>query len=346
MSLLQKERVALIGCGGIAAVHAWALGRLEQVQIVGFCDVEEARAKTFSERYTDGAAGVYTDYEEMLDAVRPDALHICTPHALHVPMAKAALQRGISVFCEKPPAMTWEEFASLRQFADKCAAKGNARIGFCFQNRYNKTTQELDAVVKNGCLGKVTGARAAVTWRRDEDYYAVPWKGSLEEAGGGALINQSIHTLDLLLRYFPYPKEVRSSLCNHHLPSGVEVEDTIEAWMEFDGGQRACFYASTGYATDAPVFLEYQFEHGRVTMLENILLVCKDNGEHSVISCEEERGIGKDYWGNGHFSCIRDFYSACACNRPFANDLQGVEKVMKTMAEIYAFARSEDVNKG
>ena len=86
-------------------------------------------------------------------------------------------------------------------------------------------------------IGKVVGGRAFVTWRRDETYYAgSPWKGNLATEGGGALINQSIHTLDLLLRYLGLPEQVEASCSNHHLKGIIEVEDTVEAWMAFGDG--------------------------------------------------------------------------------------------------------------
>ncbi|MCR5684631.1 MAG: Gfo/Idh/MocA family oxidoreductase [Lachnospiraceae bacterium] len=253
---------------------------------------------------------ICTDWHELC-GMDIDVVHICTPHYLHVPMAVELMNAGKAVFMEKPCAVSTEQFEELAA-AD---ARHPGKLGICFQNRYNETTRIIDKTIAEGRIGKVTGGRAFVTWRRDEDYYRCSaWKGRLATEGGGALINQSIHTLDLLLRYLGEPVEIKATLANHHLQrntgcgsdyengrdhvSGakivfgaadcvledvcpedthnkheekpdfdrIEVEDTVEAWMEFENGARACFYASTGYAADAPVILELQGDKGRISM--------------------------------------------------------------------------------
>ena len=164
-----------------------------------------------------------------------------------------------------------------------------------------------------------------MTWRRDEDYYmGSPWKGSLATEGGGVLINQSIHTLDLLLRYLGMPEQVEATCTNHHLKGVIEVEDTGGTWMAFEDGKRACFYASNGYATDAPILLELQGEKGRITVngSEVTLWTTEDGAEH--FSYETQNGIGKGYWGCGHQECIRDFYRCLEGGRRFQGDIKGV----------------------
>lgn len=176
-----------------------------------------------------------------------------------------------------------------------------------------------------------------MTWRRDEDYYQSDWKGKQEKEGGGALINQSIHTLDLLLRYFDEPTNVQAFVGNHHLPKTIEVEDTVEAFMEFSNGERACFYATTAYVADAPNILEFQCEKGRITLMDSMVIVKEEGEELCQILCKEQPGIGKSYWGNGHLSCIKDFYKKLSTGESFQNDLSSVEKTMKTMMRIYEF---------
>lgn len=325
------KRVGIIGCGGITQTHAWALQQIEQVKLIALSDILPERASLYSEKYTNNEAAVYEDYKKMLAIEKPDVVHICTPHYLHVPVAIEALKLGIHVFCEKPPAISRSEFELLKQVAEK----SEARLGFCFQNRYNETTRQLDALIEKRTLGKVTGARAFVTWKRDDDYYEVPWKGSIVQSGGGALINQSIHTLDLLLRYFKEPVLVKASMHNHHLSDSVEVEDTVEAWMEFEDHARACFYASTAYVTDAPVILEYQCEHGSITVMNQVITIRTENGEQNSILCQEPKGIGKSYWGSGHLSCIKDFYQALYFGKPYPNDWNGVKKTFDVTMQIY-----------
>lgn len=327
------KRVGIVGCGNIAGTHAWALKQMADVELVGFADTIIQRAVDFSKTYTEQKAAVFHNLTDMLQEARLDVLHICTPHYLHVPMAVEAMNRGVSVFSEKPPAIDMEQFSQLSQVCKNA----DVRLGFCFQNRYNKEIIKTDEILSSGRLGNVIGCRAFVTWRRDEDYYKTDWKGIIDTEGGGVLINQSIHTLDLMLRYMGEPTIVEATVTNHHLPSVIEVEDTVEAWMTFDGGARACFYATTAYAADAPVMIELQCERGSITVIDKSVTVRESGCEPEYYSFEETVGVGKSYWGNGHLACINDFYDKLDSNGRFQNDLDGVKTTMKTVMRIYEF---------
>lgn len=327
------KRTGMIGCGGIAPTHIWAIKHLEDAKIAALADTDIQKAKKLAEECLDEKVKIYQDYQEMITSEGLDVVHICTPHYLHVPMAIEALSKGVSVFMEKPPAISMEQF----QILQNAIRSNTAKLGFCFQNRYNQSTLVADEIIKSGRLGKVIGARAFVTWRRDEDYYQSEWKGKLETEGGGALINQSIHTLDLLLRYFDEPTNVQAVASNHHLKGMIEVEDTVEAFMEFSHGERACFYATTAYVTDAPNILEFECEKGRLSIMDSIVTVKEKGKEISHIPCKEKAGIGKSYWGSGHLCCIKDFYQKLSSDEPFQNDIAGVEKTMKTVMRIYEF---------
>lgn len=329
-------RVAIIGCGNIAQVHAWALGEIKTNSIVAFADCRSDRAEKMAQKFTGGQANIYVDYLEMLEQEKPDVVHICTPHYLHVPMAMEALKRGVSVFMEKPPAITQAEFDKLIVVEKESAA----RLGFCFQNRYKTAIHKLDSIVGTKEFGEVISARSFVTWKRDEGYYSDDWHGNLQKEGGGVLINQSIHTLDLMLRYLGEPLTVEASMQNHHLKGVIEVEDTLEAWMEFSDKKRGCFYATTAYGTDAPVILEVSFERGRVTMIGDMLQLSSEDGGERVVHCRENgSGVGKSYWGNGHLACITDFYRSLETGSSYRNDIEGVKNTFTTMMRIYESAR-------
>ena len=327
----KRKKTGIIGCGGIAQVHAWALRSMRDVDLEAFCDVDTDRAKTLA-----GENGwICDDWMEFCDSDL-DVIHICTPHHLHAPMAAELLRRGKAVFVEKPCAITAAQFEELTAEDEKHPG----RLGFCFQNRYNETTLRIDKIVREGTIGRILGGRAAVTWKRDEDYYSFsPWKGKKETEGGGVLINQAIHTLDLLLKYMGEPTVVKAGTADHHLNcAGIDVEDTVEAWMEFQGGARACFYASNAYAADAPVFLELQGDLGRVYMNGSEVTVCKNETVPEHFLCEGKKGIGKDYWGCGHRDCIEDFYRCLDSGAPYVNSLEGVRRTFMTVMRIYGSA--------
>lgn len=331
-------KVGIVGCGSIAKTHVWALSQLENVQITGFADIELQKAKKLSEEYSCGKnfhSNEYNSLESMIENEKLDVVHICTPHYLHVPQIIQVVKAGIAAFSEKPPAISMEEFENLEKICENL--RDRARIGFCFQNRYNKTVALAQKIIKNGEIGELFGARAFVTWRRDEDYYKTEWKGKKSTEGGGVLINQAIHTLDLLLQFMGKPEKVEASVHNHHLKGKIEVEDTVEAWLSFAEGKRACFYASNGYFSDAPVFLELECRNGTVSIMDKCILLSKKNKMPEIISVEqdEKKGIGKDYWGNGHFECIKDFYDSLLTERKFQNNLEGVKTTMQTMMKIY-----------
>lgn len=323
-------KVGIVGCGGIAKVHAWGIDKIAEAKLKACADIRIQRAVELAGEYGITKEHCYASLEEMLQQEELDVLHICTPHYLHVPMVLEGLKKGIAVFCEKPPAISKKQWMEL----EKVCKETKGKLGFCFQNRYTNTMKMAQSIVNSGSLGRITGARAFVTWRRDEDYYLTDWKGKLDTEGGGVLINQSIHTLDLLLRFFEEPTKVRSSIHNHHLEGVIEVEDTVEAWMEFKHGERACFYASNGYTKDAPVLLEYSFEKGNVMLQDQMVLVTDEGGIH-MHRCEETEGIGKSCWGTGHLHCIRDFYRSVESGEPFECDMEGVKNTMQVMMRIY-----------
>lgn len=212
----------IVGCGGIAAVHAASLSQLGESELAGFADIKKERAENFVAKYGGRA---YSCLEEMLDQEKPDVMHICTPHYLHVPMAVYGLTHGVHVFMEKPPVISGEQLAQL----EEAVAGSDRRLGLCFQNRYNPSVQEVKKLLASGEAGRIRGARGLVTWSRGREYYTESgWRGSLATEGGGALINQSVHTLDLLAYFLGTPLAVEAGIQNHHLKGIIEVEDTME----------------------------------------------------------------------------------------------------------------------
>ncbi|WP_024293134.1 Gfo/Idh/MocA family protein [Lacrimispora indolis] len=335
-------RVGIIGCGNIGGVHAMVLNEIEEVSLCALADNRLERAEEYSARFTGRKAKAYGSMEEMLEKEELDVVHICTPHHCHVPMASDALKKGLHVFMEKPPAISREQFNELLRVSDQ----SRGRLGICFQNRYNETTKKVNELLAQGMLGRIKGGRAFVTWHRDAPYYTESgWRGKLETEGGGALINQSIHALDLLLSWLGKPVKTEAAMNNHHLKGIVEVEDTLEAYMTFTEAEEpvsASFYATTAYAVDAPVFLELACENGFVRLEGNsVWYQTKEQEEPVVWQAKKSSLLGKTYWGNGHEACIRDFYDCLDTGRDYFNDIASVQNTFYTMMDIYDSARNE-----
>jgi predicted dehydrogenase len=205
-----------------------------------------------AERYS---ASGYAEYKQMLSSEQLDLVHICTPHHLHADMAITCLEQSINVLVEKPPATT---IAAAQQMID-VAKRSQAQLGVCFQNRYNHTSQALHDTLQSHRLGDVRGAVAYVTWFRDSHYYRTKeWRGRWATAGGGVLINQAIHTLDLLLWFLGEVQDVRGSASTLLLNDVIEVEDSVSLVLTHAGGIRSVIFATNNYVYDAPITIEIQ----------------------------------------------------------------------------------------
>lgn len=324
-------RAVIVGCGNIAAVHAASLEQLEGCSLSGFADIKKERAERFAQQYGGNA---YASLEEMLEAEKPDVLHICTPHYLHVPMAVYGLQHGVHVFMEKPPVISEEQLEEL----EAAAAASEKRIGFCFQNRYNPCVQLVRRLLAEEA-GKIKGARGLVTWSRDEKYYTESgWRGSLATEGGGALINQSVHTLDLLVYLLGKPLWTDAGMSNHHLKGIIEVEDTMEALVRF-ADSSAVFYATTAYCEDKAPIIELACENMTIRMEDPDVTIYYKDGRVERPQLSAAAPLGKSCWGSSHQACIADFYRTLATKERFAQDLDGVRDTVRLMLAVYRSAR-------
>ncbi len=330
MQSKQELCAAIVGCGSIAETHAKAVLQSKLGRLTAFVDVNLEKANQLAQKY-NGLA--YEDFEEMLQQAKPDVVHICTPHYVHAEMVLKAAKNETAVFTEKPPAINAKQMEKILQ------AASFAPVGVCFQNRFNPSVEAVLKMQQQGLLGKVTGARAFVTWCREAEYYgAAPWRGLIEQAGGGSLMNQSIHTLDLLVLFLGRPRVVKASMANRHLQDVVEVEDTVEALLQFQDAS-ALFYSSNSYCCDERVFLEFCFENATVRMEEaEVELRWKDGRcQREVFSAN---GLAeKSYWGAGHSACVKSFYEGLLDGSEFAITPQKVQNTMDTVFGVYQSAK-------
>ncbi len=321
-------KVCVVGCGTISNMHLHAINSIKDARLVGVCDIRTERAMAAAETYGGHPYQVLT---EMLDAEKPDVLHICTPHYLHVPMAGEAAKRGIAVFSEKPPAVNREQFKDLEEYSE------HIPIGICFQNRYNATSRFVKERINQHDTGRFLGGRAFVTWCRDRNYYeSSDWRGDLRTEGGGVLINQSIHTLDLLMYFLGKPECVKAGMQNFHLDQVVDVEDTVEAYLQYEDHASCLLYATTAYCTNSPIYMELIFEHMTIRLCDNEVEVLEEGKkEIHYQPLKQKTAAGKSYWGSGHEACIADFYHALKTDGKAPIGVRDVETTMDVMYDIY-----------
>lgn len=330
-------KIAIVGCGGIAQVHAACIHEMKEHMFVACADIKIDRAEEMSKQY---GCKAYSDYEEMLSNEEIDVVHICTPHYLHVPMIITGLKAGVNVFSEKPPVMTREQYQELQtvvKHADK-------RLGICFQNRYNPSVARVQEILKSGEAGTLLGARGMVTWMRNAPYYTEnDWRGTWETEGGGALMNQSVHTLDLIQYLVARePKEVDAVIANHHLKGVIEVEDTVSAYITYPDCT-ANFYATNAYVANPLPLIELQCENMRIRMEGDEVTCYVKGGQVNREMLEPIKAHGKSYWGAGHGACIRDYYDCLMTGRRFEQDLDGLKSTIELLLGIYESARQNHV---
>jgi predicted dehydrogenase len=328
-----RVRAAVVGCGDISTVHLAALHDLEQVDLVGVCDVDQERASSAA-----AAHGVpaYTDFRAMLDALRPDVVHVCTPHDQHAPVAVECIGRGIHVVLEKPVAHT---LAAAQPVVEASRANPAVKVAVCFQNRYNRAAQEAYRLIAGGSLGAVRGALATVAWHRTSEYYARgPWRGQRARSGGGVLMNQAIHTLDLLQWFVGPVTDVRGTVATLALPHVIEVEDTAALRLRHRTATgdtvSSVFHATNGHVENAPVTVEIVTEHARLR-LDTDLTVAHDDGRvetfHPATAASGERA----YWGASHGLLIDDFYRHVRAGKRFWIDAPAALESLRVIQAVY-----------
>ena len=322
--MTSKKRVALIGCGAISGNHIKAI-LAAGYELCALCDVLPEKAEKAIEKYALANARVYTDYREMLDVEHPYAVHVCTPHHLHAEMCIEALKRNIHVLCEKPLCISQGELEELRQAVET----SQAQLGVCHQNRYEPNMLRLYELTRGGVRGGVGN----VVWKRDAAYYnSAAWRGTWKEEGGGVMINQALHTLDIMQWVCGMPKYVTAHIATDHLSDVMETEDTAMARFSCEDGTVFHFFATVAAGTNFPVLMRVQLASGETVEARNDLLACNNVLAESPDRCES---VGKREWGAGHRKLIADFYRCIESGTPFSIDFYEGEKVIRLILAMY-----------
>jgi UDP-N-acetyl-2-amino-2-deoxyglucuronate dehydrogenase len=320
---------AVIGCGDVSVVHLQAIQNLAGIDLIGVCDTDGLRAAAAAERY---GVPAYTDHRQLLESTRPEVAHVCTPHHQHVPIAIDCLDFGVAVLSEKPVAHTVAEAERLVRAAD---AHPDVRVGICLQNRYNATAQAARELLESGELGAVVGGSATVLWHRDREYYANrPWRGRVRDSGGGVLINQAIHTLDLLEWLLGDVVRVRGHAGRNTADGVVDVEDTAYALLEHAGGARSAFFATVANVADLPVTIDIVTERATLHIRGDLTVTYAD-GSTETVAERRPSGGGRAYWGASHELLIADFYKTLGDQAPFWIGPGEGTKSLRLVHEIY-----------
>lgn len=326
-------RVGIVGCGNIFTMHATSAHHLPNAQIVGVCDIKKDRADRAAEKYHCKA---YYDYKDLIKKEQIDVVHICVPHYLHPIISRYAIEAGVNVLCEKPMSIRYEDGQTNVRLAEEKGVK----YGIIFQCRYNDSAKLVKENLRNGKLGKIISARAVLTWCKPDAYYSLSdWKGTWDKEGGGVVIDQMIHSLDLANWFIDDEIEsVQANLSNrgHAI---MEVDDSAEGFIRYKGGATLGFWAMNNYGCDEPIEIRLFCENGKVIMDYDNAEIILNNGERITAKTEIDPDVtyegGKDYWGFQHIRQIADFYAAVEEDREPAISGKEALKIQKLVCKIY-----------
>ena len=239
--MAQRLRVGIIGCGLIAANHAAALKGITDVDLVAVSDVDGDRAAEFARRH--GVNHAYVDTEQMF-AAGLHAVTVCTPHAAHLEGVLAAARHGVHVLCEKPIALGLRD----AELMVEATARAGVLFGVLFQRRFWPAAQRIRRALDEGRLGPPICGGVLARFHRDAAYYAEPWRGRWDTEGGGVLLTQAIHHIDLLQWFMGRATRVTGRYATLAHQDFLEVEDTAAAVVEFASGAVATIQAATTFS--------------------------------------------------------------------------------------------------
>jgi predicted dehydrogenase len=219
-------------------------------------DLDAARARVFARRH--GVAEAFTDLERLF-AVRLDAVTVCTPHGAHAQGVLAAARHGVHVLCEKPIALSLNEANRMVE----ATARAGVLFGVLFQRRFWPAAQRIRRAIDDGRLGVPICGGVLLRFRRDAAYYAEPWRGRWATEGGGVLMTQAIHHIDLLQWFMGPATRVTARYATLAHKDFLEVEDTAAAIVEFASGAVATIQAATTFSPGLGAQVWVGDAHGR-----------------------------------------------------------------------------------
>jgi len=226
---MKEINAGIIGCGKVAHVHAAAIQQSEWITFVAVCSRDEKNRQMFSDRY---GVNAYVSPEEMVQKSSLDMVIICTPHPVHREPAIAALKAGAHVLVEKPLASGLEDCDLMLA----AAREEKKLLGVVSQRRFYPACQRIKKTIDESRIGiPVFGTVNMLGWRDEAYYNSDPWRGKWESEGGGVLVNQAPHQLDLLRWFMGDPEELFGTCRNLNHPY-IEVEDTALAIIKFRNG--------------------------------------------------------------------------------------------------------------
>lgn len=334
----RKVRFGIVGAGVISAFHAEAIRGVADAELTAVCDQDEARAREFAARHGIVA---YAGLDQFLAEAPVDAVTVATPTGLHADVAIPAARAGKHVLCEKPLDTTPEKAQAI---IDACR-ENNVILSPVFQFRFGAGAITIRKAIEAGRFGRILFVSGRIKWMRTQQYYdSGAWRGTWALDGGGCLMNQSIHTLDLMLHFGGAPEQVFGYTATR-THTGIEVEDNACAVLRFRSGAMGVIESSTSCAPGFPLRIEVSGERG-TAILEGDGIVGwhfadTDPGDAAILASISGQSLGngasdpKAISVEGHRLQIADLAAAVLNGTPPAVDGAEAKVPVELVCGIY-----------
>lgn len=333
----------IVGCGMIAKFHARAIQEIAGAKLVGCFNHQPARAEAFAEEFS---CTPYTELRAMLARPEVKVVTICTPSGAHLEPAVEAAKAGKHVIVEKPLEVTTRRCDRLIRACEKSQVK----LGTIFPSRFHESARLLKKAVEQGRFGKVALADAYVKWYRTQGYYdSGAWRGTWALDGGGALMNQAIHSVDLLLWLMgPVVEVYAQTMTVAH--ERIEVEDCAVATLKFANGAMGVIEATTAAYPGALKRIEIAGDQGSAVLQEESLVqwefAKRLKGDDAILQTMKDRtktgGGAADPAAIGHHAhraLFEDFLKACKSKRTAMIEGSEGRRSVELIEAIYASAK-------
>ncbi len=331
----------IVGAGLIAKFHAKAIFDIPNAKLIAICDKDFEKAKSFDKEYN---CHPYPSYDQMYENKDVEIVTIATPSGLHLEPVVAAAKKGKHCICEKPLEITVERIDQMVA-AHK---ESGTYLGCIFQNRFTDAMKPLRDAIKNGRFGTITYAGIYVPWWRSDEYYENSWRGTWKLDGGGALMNQSIHMIDMLCDLMPPVESVLGFTAKIGHPQ-IETEDTAVAILRFANNALGVIYGTTASFPGQFKRFEITGTRGTVVYLEDFFTVWQfDEKQPEDENIRKQFAQAKGLGGvsdpaaithENHTRNFKEFLESLTNRTPLVLDGNEGRKAVELICRIYKTSR-------
>jgi len=340
--LMKTWNFGIVGAGLIADFHANAVKSIPNAKLVGCCDVVSEKAQALVDKYGGRA---FKDYEELVGCDDIDIITVATPSGFHAEPTIAAAGAGKHVICEKPLDVTLERIDAMMAAHEKAGTV----LGGIFPCRFNDAIVPLREAIQSGRFGTITYAGVYVPWWRTEEYYKDSWHGTWKLDGGGALMNQSIHMIDMLCHLMPTIESVQAYMETRGHPQ-IEAEDTAVVSVRFVDGTLGIIYGTSASWPGRYRRFEITGTKGTVVYKEDIFTMWEfldkkpEDEEIRRKYCQINTGGGVNDPGTipyeNHTRNFRAFLDSLETGKEFCISAPEARRTVEVILGIYESART------